>query len=68
MIKQVYTFTEWKAEVAKALALKGLTRKDLAKMTGYNYYYVTGICSGTVVSRPAIMKISEMLGIEPYVE
>lgn len=62
------TFTEWKAEVNKALTLKHWTRKDLAEATGYKYQYTAGVCSGTVVSRPAIRKISEALGIEPYVE
>ena len=62
------TFTEWKAEVAKALALRKWTRKDLAAATGYKYRYVASVCSGTAFSRPAIRAISDELGIEPYRE
>ena len=59
---------EWKAEVAKALALRKWTRKDLAKAVGYKYQYTAAICSGTAYSRPAIRKISDELGLEPYRE
>jgi len=62
------TFTEWKAEVKKALALRKWSSKDLAESTGYKYAYVLAVISGTAVSRPAIRKISDELGIEPYVE
>lgn len=62
------TFTEWKAEVKKALALRGWTNKDLADATGYKHNYVCSITSGTQFSKAAIRKISDELGIEPLVE
>ncbi|MBR4744009.1 MAG: helix-turn-helix transcriptional regulator [Oscillospiraceae bacterium] len=67
-MKELMTFTEWKAEVAKALTLKNMTKKDLAEATGYKYNYIAGVCCGTVFSRPAVKKISDVLGIEPYRE
>ncbi len=62
------TFTEWKAELKKALVLRGWSLKDLAESTGYQYQYVCAISAGTQFSKQAIRKISDELGIEPLVE
>ena len=62
------TFTEWKAEVAKALVLRGWSRRDLADSLGYTYQYMAAVCAGTSYSRKAIKAISNELNVEPYRE
>ena len=67
-MKNDMTFTEWRAEVQKQLALRKWTRKDLAAATGYKYTYVTAVIAGTQFSKVAVKRISEELGIEPLAE
>lgn len=62
------SFTEWRIEVSNALMRRGMKRKDLAGVTGYSEAYIYGVVCGSIISRPAIKKISEVLGVEPYID
>lgn len=62
------SFTEWRAEVSYALTRRGMKRKDLASITGYSEAYIYGVVCGSIISRPAIEKISDVLGVEPYID
>lgn len=56
--------TEWGKNCKSAMALKGITMKDLAKLTGYSYNYLSSIINGRVIPPiETIESISELLGV-----
>lgn len=59
-------FKEWRAEVEKERCLRGLSLKEIAKATNYNYSYLQQVLKGRMVGQPCVDRVSELLGIEPY--
>lgn len=56
--------TEWGKKCKSAMALKGITMRELAKITGYSYNYLSAIINGRAIPPfETIENISNFLGV-----
>lgn len=55
--------TAWAKKCQIAMVEKGYDTRDIADKTGLNIRYVSAITNGRQISKPAISKISMVLGI-----